>query len=124
MMSEEEEGTKYVDLAVSLPMRKKPVTTAMQVALIGEGEELNASGYHRHDFDHMRTLFIPSTGEMALELEKLDFGQVMHPVKIDALALMARDTIILMLPSNMPARMGPQRLYIPRVRFMKVPLVQ
>ncbi len=121
-MSDEEK--KFVDLSVNLPIRKQKVTTAMQVALIGDGEELKASGYHRHDFDHMRTLFMPSTGEMVIELERLDFGQVMHPVKIDALALMARDTIILMLPSNMPGRMGPQRLFVPRVRFMKVPLVQ
>ena len=120
----DKEETRFIDLGVTMPMRKKKTTTALYLALMGKGQEVEAAGYARHTVTQMRSLFEPATGNMVLIVERPDFGEVMHPVEIHGFALIARDAIITTqrLPEG-PQRMGPMRIKFPNVTLFKIPLI-
>lgn len=126
--------SKFIDLAANLKgsaafdppggkRRRKDATTTLYLALMHDGRELEASGYHRHQVDFMRSLFIPSSGKLVLEVHNLDFGQVMHPVTVDGFALTTQEAIISTqaLP-NGPERFGPMQIRVQKVRLFNIPL--
>lgn len=90
---------KYVDLGVKMKgvsgfTVKRPKMTAVQVALIHEGEEVKLSTYHPHDLEQVVPRFCED-GSVLMLAEGLDFGFSAEPLVCEAWGLKARGAFFL-----------------------------
>ncbi len=125
------EHKRFVDMAVqplkgTSSIRQMPpdYTSALYLALMCDGAEIQTKGYKRHCISHFRTHFQPRLGNIVFDVEGLDFGIVPEKTKVEGFALISEDAII--VTQALPQRaieFGPGPIRVSKVRLLKMPIV-